>query len=122
MHILYLEDEPADATLVERYVRSTGHMISVATTVIEAEKVLETAPALILVDVVLGNTRDGLMFIRTARKQGYNCPIIAVTALALPQDVEACMSAGCNDIIQKPYAISDLDKIFKKYLQLSNLS
>jgi CheY-like chemotaxis protein len=120
MHILYLEDEPAEASLVERFVRTTGHNITVAANIAEAEKALECEPTLILADVVLGNTRDGLTFIRSVRKRGYSCPILAITALALPQDVEACMSAGCNEIILKPYAISDLDRIFKKYLQFSN--
>jgi CheY-like chemotaxis protein len=120
MHILYLEDEPAEASLVERYVRTTGHLITVATNIVEAEKALEYEPALILADVVLGNTRDGLTFIRSVRNLGYSCPILAITALALPQDIEACMSAGCNEIIQKPYAISDLDEIFKKYLHSCN--
>src|SRR4051794_2214138 len=108
MHILYLEDEPADAALVERYVRTTSHAITVVQNLVDAEQALDRNPMLVLVDVVLGNTRDGLTFIRTARKRGYNRPILALTALTLPQDVEACLSAGCTEIVQKPYAITDL--------------
>jgi CheY-like chemotaxis protein len=119
MHILYLEDEPADAALVERYVHTTPYAITLVQNIIDAEKALERTPTLILVDVILGNTRDGLIFIRTARTRGFTNPILAITALTLPQDVEACMSAGCNEIIQKPYEISDLDEIFNRYLHLS---
>jgi DNA-binding response OmpR family regulator len=119
MHILYLEDEPADAALLARYIQTTPHVITVVQSTAAAEKELSTKPLLILVDVILGNTRDGLAFIRFARNQGYTNPILAITALTLPQDMEECYNSGCTDIIQKPYSISDLDRIFSKYISLA---
>jgi two-component system, sensor histidine kinase len=119
MHILYLEDEPNDAALVERYVRTTPHEITIVQNTVDAEKALDNNPALILVDVLLGNTRAGFEFMRVVRKRGYTQPIVAITALTLPQDLEQCIAAGCTEIIPKPYTISVLDKVFNKYVPLS---
>lgn len=116
MRILYLEDEYNDAALVQRYVQTTPHQITIVETTKEAVKVLESAPALILVDVLLGGVRDGLEFVRMARQRGYTQPIVAVTALALPQDVEKCIAAGCTEVIRKPFGINELDRVINKYL------
>jgi CheY-like chemotaxis protein len=115
VHILYLEDQPNDANLVKRYVQTTPHDITVVDTIQEANAVLSDKLGLILVDLLLGDSRSGFDFVREVRQRGYNQPIIAVTALVLPQEIEQCFSCGCNDVISKPYAIKRLDELFNKY-------
>ena len=116
MHILYLEDEPNDAALVARYVRTTTHTITIVDNIVDAQKALIADPALVLVDIVLGATRDGLTFMRALREQDYTQPVVAITALTLPQDIDECFASGCTEVILKPYAIGDLDRVFRKYV------
>jgi CheY-like chemotaxis protein len=116
MHILYIEDEYNDAVLVRRYVQTTPHQITIVETTKEAIKVLESAPSLILVDVLLGGVRDGLEFVKMARQRGYMKPMIAITGLTLPQDLEKCLAVGCTEVVSKPYSINELDRVINKYL------
>jgi CheY-like chemotaxis protein len=116
VRILYLEDEVADAQLVERYTQLTGHELVIASDIQSAWASLEAPADLILVDVLLNKSRSGYAFVRELRAQGYQQPIIAVTGLALNADIEQCYSAGCNDVLLKPYAIKQLVALFDKYV------
>jgi len=116
MRILYLEDEGPDAELVERYVQITPHQIDIAKTIQEATLMLEKSPDLILVDIFLNHSRDGYEFVSKLRSQGYDRPIVAVTGMALPSDVEQCYQAGVNDILKKPYSVTELVAMLNQYL------
>src|SRR5258708_39082630 len=116
MHILCIEDRPADTELVVRMTRSGRHEGVFVADVEEARKVLkDLSPDLILVDVVLNNSRVGDLFVQELRAQGYTQPIIAITALALPTDVQQCLDAGFTEVLTKPYEISQLAALFARY-------
>jgi CheY-like chemotaxis protein len=115
MNILYLEDEPNDAQLVQRYVRATSHRVTIASTVQDAISALDGNPDLIFVDLMLDKTRQGFDFVRNLRTQGYEQPIVAITGLALPEERDECFAAGCNEVINKPYMINQLADVINKY-------
>src|ERR1700690_1273110 len=105
MNVLYIEDEALDAELVERYMQTTSHQLVVSRNINEARDAMQSAPDLILVDVMLNKIKAGYEFARELRKQGYTHPLIAVTGLALPQDIESCYQAGFTEVLTKPYSI-----------------
>jgi CheY-like chemotaxis protein len=115
MRILYIEDEPADAQLVERYIRLTPHQLTLVHNIKEAQTAVQDVPDLILVDILLERSRAGYDFVRDLRAQGYTQPIIAVTALTLPQELERCRQAGVNEVLAKPYAIQQLVDLLNRY-------
>jgi CheY-like chemotaxis protein len=94
MRILYIEDEPTDAVLVERYAKKMQHDLILVNNIDAAEQAMVNAPDLILVDV-----------------------LIAVTGLALPEDVKRCYEAGFNEVLTKPYAITELAELISRYTQ-----
>src|ERR1700694_1718036 len=108
MNILYVEDEPADAQLVQRYVQLTPHQLTVTPTIQEAMDSLESKPDLILVDVLLNQDKVGYKFVRELRTRGYTQAIVAVTGLVLAHDIEQCYEAGFTEVLAKPYAIQEL--------------
>jgi CheY-like chemotaxis protein len=115
MYILYVEDEPNDAQLVERYARASGIQMTVARNIRDAKAALAQNPDLILVDILLDQSRQGYQFVKDLRTNGYRQPIIAVTGLSLPTDMEECRRAGCDEVIVKPYNITLLAQTIERY-------
>jgi CheY-like chemotaxis protein len=115
MRILYIEDEPADAQLVQRYAAMTKHELVVASDLQSAHTALESPPDLILVDVMLNDSRSGYQFVEELRAQGYEQPMIAVTGLALPADIQRCYHAGFTEVLTKPYELKQLANLLNKY-------
>ncbi|MBI5929610.1 MAG: response regulator [Chloroflexi bacterium] len=112
---MYLEDELGHAQLIDLYVSSYNHILWLANTTEEAFELLNERPDIILVDVMLHHTRDGLEFIRTVRREGVYIPIVVITALSSPADQDECQLAGANAILIKPITMNQLDRIFNQY-------
>lgn len=115
MRILYLEDDPNDVQLMRRYTNATAHDLIVANTIADAWDALEHKPDLILVDILIGHSREGYGFAHELRQQGINQPMVAVTALGTAQDRADCSAAGFDDILNKPFVITDLADLIKRY-------
>jgi CheY-like chemotaxis protein len=113
MKIVYLEDNMMDAELVRRYIETTEHELAIITSLNDIDSVSEEAIDLYLIDVMIDNDRGGLNLIRQLRRDGYNNPIVAVTALSSDADLENCRSAGCNAVLVKPYTINHLAEIIE---------
>lgn len=118
MNILYIEDDPNDAKLVELYVRSVQHEYQRVATLEAARAALGDQPDfdVIMVDVMLGNTRDGFLLVEELRANGYSKPIIAVTGLATAQDREACNRVGFDFVLTKPFRINELAQAIENVL------
>ncbi|HRF96307.1 MAG TPA: response regulator, partial [Aggregatilineales bacterium] len=116
MRILYVEDNPANVSLVKRVARE--HEL---TNYIDGEEALRNFakdnPELVLMDIQLTGRLSGLDVVRELRQQGYTVPIIAVTAYAMIGDRERCLAAGCDDYMAKPLPIPDLLRLFERRKQ-----
>jgi CheY-like chemotaxis protein len=78
---------------------------------------------LILLDLVLSDLH-GLELVRLLKKNQLtqNVPIIAISALVRQQDRQQALAVGCNDYLNKPYLIEDLEQTICKYLPQSLMS
>lgn len=74
-------------------------------------------PSLILLDMMLPDL-DGLEVLSRIRQNPVNAkiPVIAVTAMARPQDRERILSAGCDEYVTKPYNVDEIDALMRRYL------
>ena len=79
-------------------------------------------PDLILLDIRLHDL-NGLEVIRRLRQHPDTqvIPIIAVTALAKPEERASIFAAGCDDYLSKPYMLEDLEAVIRRHLRMPSL-
>lgn len=75
---------------------------------------------LILMDINLGLSKNGLQVAKEIRKiTGYEkTPIVALTAYAMPGDKEEFLDNGCTHYLPKPFSKNDLISLIKSTLNL----
>jgi len=116
--VLVIEDDANNLDVAQRIIRAAGHEPLAAT---DGAAGLETAraqhPDVILVDLLLPRI-DGWTVTKTLREEEWarTTPIIAVSALAMPQDRARAIEAGCDDFVSKPYAPSELRAVLARFL------
>jgi PAS domain S-box-containing protein len=106
--ILLVEDNADNRRAIRLRLEQVGLKVSTAQNGQEAlEVVLNNAGAergafdVILMDMQMP-VLDGYETTRLLRMQGYEGPIVALTAFALDEDREECLRIGCDDHISKP--------------------
>jgi len=119
---MYVEDNPANISLVQRIARMGGHqVISYSNGEAALRSFDNDNPDLIFMDVQIEGKLTGLDVVRALRGRGVSKPIIAVTAYAMLGDKERCIEAGCNSYISKPLPISELVEMVQHYeIELSS--
>lgn len=121
--ILLVEDNERNAEVASELIGITGVDVELAGNGREAvEKYASHEPGyyeLIFMDIQLPvmNGYEAARRIRALERQdAKNIPIIAMTANAFTEDVEAAYSAGMNEHIAKPLEFERLTEILKKWL------
>jgi signal transduction histidine kinase/CheY-like chemotaxis protein len=118
-NVLLVEDNPVNQTVIEAMLRSLGFTVSVVT---DGAQAVRSAESLIF-EAILMDCRlpiiDGYEATRQIRQLPgcTDLPIIALTANALQGDREACLSAGMNDYLAKPFKRTDLQQILQRWVQ-----
>jgi signal transduction histidine kinase len=117
-HVLLVEDNPVNQTVIEAMLRSLGYEVSVVGDGAQAvDSVREQRFAAVLMDCRLPVV-DGYESTRRIRRlpEREALPIIALTANALLGDREACLEAGMNDYLAKPFKRTDLQQLLQRWL------
>ena len=103
-----MEDSPDNIFLIYHFLKPFDLIVDTATDGIMALSLFEKqAYDCILMDIQMP-VMDGLETTKRIRSMGYNKPIIALTAHALPAESERSIEAGCNLHLTKPIAKVDL--------------
>jgi DNA-binding response OmpR family regulator len=116
--VLVIEDEANNLDVAQRIIRAAGHEALVA---MDGQTGLDVAraqrPDAILVDLLLPLV-DGWTVTRMLREEPWaaRIPIIAVSALAMQQDRQRAIDAGCDDFVSKPYAPAELRAVLARFL------
>ena len=120
--LLYVEDNPANLELVQQLLarRSDLRMLSAADGNLGIEFARAHQPDVILMDINLPgiNGLDAMKILR-ADPLTAHIPVIAVSANALPRDIEMCIAAGFFDYLTKPIMLDKLVRKIDSALKLS---
>src|SRR5438309_8548077 len=118
--VLIGEDEPDNQVFLQTVVETlvgvraavAGDGLAVLASV-ERER-----PRMILLDLMMPGL-DGFQVARHLKSDPATAtiPIVAVSAMARPDDREAALAAGCDDFVRKPFELDDLEAVIRTYLE-----
>jgi PAS domain S-box-containing protein len=118
--VLYIEDNPANLRLVTKLLgrRPNIHMWSAHEPMLGLELATEHEPDLILLDINLPGM-DGFEVLKQLRlREGIrDTTVIAISANAMPRDIERGLEAGFDDYITKPIDVNVLLQAIDDALQ-----
>jgi CheY-like chemotaxis protein len=120
MQVLLVEDHPINQVLATTLLKKWGHTVALAKNGQEGVDMFPTQPwDLVLMDMqmpVMGGL-DATRLIRSGEAAGQRTPIVAMTANAMASDRQACLDAGMDDHLAKPFNAKDLQAILAHYAQ-----
>ena len=120
--VLVVEDQPANQLLMLRVLERSGYRVVLAADGEQAVQAVESGTFdAVLMDVQMP-VKSGLQAAREIRALEHDrgasrTPIIAVTANAVLGDREACLAAGMDDYLAKPFAPQQLRDTLAKWLR-----
>ena len=118
LKVLLVEDHPINQMLATTLLRKWGHSVVLAKNGQEGVDMFPTQPwDIVLMDMqmpVMGGL-DATRLIRAREPAGHRTPIVAMTANAMEADKQACLEAGMDDHLAKPFNALDLQAVLERF-------
>ncbi len=116
--VLVVEDNPINRIVIERMLQKLGHSVDIVNDGDTAiQRAQEIHYDLLFMDVNMPGL-DGLQATRRIRALPTlhaKVPIIALTASAMANDRQDCLSAGMNDYLSKPINIEGVKRVVDRW-------
>jgi CheY-like chemotaxis protein len=114
--ILVVEDEDMNFIYLKQIFRITkGEIQRVKTGKDAINACKENNFDFILMDIQLPDI-SGIQATKAIREFNTTIPIIAQTACRTPDEIDKVKEAGCNDVLIKPFKISEFQDTIKHYI------
>lgn len=115
-HLLVVDDDTRLRSLLQRFLREGGFMVSAAKDAAEARRRLEEYDFdLLVVDIMMPN-ESGLEFLSKLREEN-DVPVILLTAMGETSDRIAGLESGADDYLPKPFEPKELVLRIKSILK-----
>jgi two-component system, sensor histidine kinase and response regulator len=116
--VLVVEDNPTNQRVAQLYLEKLGCEVSLAANGEEALRAVARTPFdIVFMDVQMPQM-DGLEATRRIRAReadGAHTPIVALTANAMRQQLDACLAAGMDDFVTKPVELPRLQSALERW-------
>ena len=121
---IVVEDDADGRRLVSTCLRRLGLVVHEVKNAAEAAKLLESlTPDLVCLDLRLPDG-DGLSVCEQMRasERLHDVPVLVISALAQPSDLERAEQVGADDYLVKPFRTAALTESVRELMALSELS
>lgn len=123
-HVLVVEEEPGSRGLIARALSAAGATCAEASTAEEALAAIQGTPTdLLVIALRLGGPTGGAALTRSlkAGSRTRGLPILMLAPRSSPEDVLACLDAGCDDVVAKPFFGPELIARVRAHLRARRL-
>jgi len=121
--LLVVEDDPDKQIMMRAMMKNRYRMLTAASPaeVYRQIEIYHGTIDIILMDLGLSGTEDGLKLTRSLRnlERFHTTPIVALTAQAMTANGDQALAAGCDDFIVKPFDRAKLLATFERLLHQS---
>ncbi|HHE05640.1 MAG TPA: response regulator transcription factor, partial [Epsilonproteobacteria bacterium] len=108
IEIVVIEDEADILELLEYHLKKEGYSVTGFLSTENVEQFIEEeSPSLMIVDRNLPGV-EGSEFVSNLRKQGYDIPVVFLTARDKESDLEEGFNSGGDDYMTKPFKSKEL--------------
>jgi DNA-binding NtrC family response regulator len=118
--ILILDDEPASRYALRRALENRYRVVEADSAASGRESLASEKPDLLLLDVVLPG-EDGLTFLQWLRQEGYDLPVLMVSALDTAKTAVEALQLGAADYLVKGFELEELRQRVANLLKLVGL-
>ncbi len=110
INILLIDDDPVVHGVAQTFLKFIANIDYAETTMDALEKLAEKQYSMILLDINLGEIKNGVDMLGIIRKlRGYeSTPVIACTAYAMVGDRDKLLQTGFDEYISKPFSSQEL--------------
>lgn len=106
--VLLIDDNPAITRLLSHMLRQEGLRVVESNDADTAvARVAQEKPDLVILDICMPRL-DGWAVCRQIRQEGWRMPILVLTVLSEPQDVERTYQCGASAHMAKPFSTKEL--------------
>jgi len=116
--VLLVEDNPTNQRVAQLFLERAGCEVVLASDGREALAALQDRRVDLMLTDLQMPVMDGLEAtrrIRAGESGGTRLPIVALTAAAMKEQVDACRAAGMDDVIAKPIDRAKLEAMLERY-------
>lgn len=122
IRVLLVEDSIDNQILINKLLKLSGAKIDTAENgLVALEKIRQNKYDIILMDIQMP-LMDGFEATAILRKEGYQKPIVALTAHALNEERQQCLNNGFDDHISKPIDFTTFVKTIAKQVRQSPMN
>ena len=118
--VLIVDDEPASRYALRRALESRYRVVEADSAASGRSSLITEKPDLLLLDVVLPG-EDGLSFLKWLRQEGYELPVLMVSALDTAKTAVEALQLGAADYLVKGFELEELRQRVANLLKLVGL-
>ena len=109
MKVVVVEDEQRISQFLKKGLTEKGYAVDVAAdSDAGLERIMASAPDLVILDLLLPGSRDGIELCRELRTRGVRAKIIMLTARDTVENKIEGLDAGADDYLVKPFSFREL--------------
>jgi len=115
IRILVVEDEPVQAEAITEALQREGYAVTTAASgELGLEQFHKIRPNIVVTDLKLGGSVDGLGVLAEVLQSEHNCEVVLVTAHGSIETCKLALREGAYDFIEKPIDLDFLRAVVKR--------